>query len=69
MCITAADIRAEEEASFWEALCEKCQDKVLRKTQGTDKSLFSFSPEEYGFCQECLKAIKEVESCLSKDDI
>jgi hypothetical protein len=57
MCITSADIRAEEEMAFLDILCEKCLDKVDCKLQSTGKTLFDFGSDDYGFCPQCNKAV------------
>ena len=64
MCITPADMRMEEEMAFLDVLCEKCLAKVDHKLQGTDKTLFDFTPDEYGFCPQCSKAVDRIAAQL-----
>jgi len=64
MSITPADIRLEEEMAFLNVLCEKCLAKVDRKLQDTGKTLFDFTPNEYGFCPQCSKAVDRVATQL-----
>ena len=66
MCWSAADVRNEAKLAFWDELCKKCQDKVSRKLQGTNKTLFSYCPQEYGFCRRCLKEIRRINARLDE---
>ncbi len=64
MCITAADIRSEEESMVWDILCEECSNRAERLLDERKTSLLLDIPmEEYGFCAECLVRIDE---CFDK---
>jgi len=52
MCISGADVRADEEASVIALLCEECLKKVKRKLL-PGQSLFDYGQDEYGFCEQC----------------
>ena len=55
MCITSAEIRAEEEGCCYNLLCENCE-KIADKKMGED-NLFDIPMEDYGFCASCVDKI------------
>ena len=58
MCISWAEIRADEEGAVIDILCKRCLQKVDRKLR-EGETLFDFPKEEYGFCKACTKRIDE----------
>jgi hypothetical protein len=60
MCITSAEVRAEQEAMVWDILCDKCKAKaeaLLEKREAL--TLFDIDRQEYGFCPECTAQIND----------
>ncbi len=70
MCITGADVRAQEELMVWDILCDNCNAKAeaLLKDRNAD-SLFDIDKDEYGFCSECSAEIEEAFQRLEEDEM
>jgi hypothetical protein len=56
MCVTSADVRADEEASVIVLPCGDCLRKVEGKLRA-GQTLFDYGQDEYGFCQRCNRRI------------
>ena len=67
MCMSHSDLIGLIEGAVMDVLCEKCLCRVERKLEGTEKTLSSFSKEDYGFCAKCKKAIDRAEREVVED--
>ena len=55
MCEHPSDVISDREVGIMTILCEEC----IRKVESLPGRLFDHDMEEYGFCQECIKAIEK----------